>query len=220
MSHRKSQLSKNLTDIHLKIDAAAQRASRNPSEIKLIVVTKTFPVSDIEILYELGVRDFGENRDQEGSVKAPLLPSDAIWHFQGQIQSNKLKSIGNWADVVHSLDDLRHAKILGSQVSNKEVFIQVSLDAPGTENRGGVGIADLSDFIFQMQEFSNLNVLGLMAVAPIGQSPELAFERLRKVAGEYPQFSAISAGMSGDFEAAISQGATHLRIGSQILGLR
>ena len=210
MSDRKSQLSKNLTDIHLKIDAAAQRASRNPSEIKLIVVTKTFPVSDIEILYELGVRDFGENRDQEGSVKAPLLPSDAIWHFQGQIQSNKLKSIGNWADVVHSLDDLRHAKILGSQVSNKEVFIQVSLDAPGTENRGGVGIADLSD----------LNVLGLMAVAPIGQSPELAFERLRKVAGEYPQFSAISAGMSGDFEAAISQGATHLRIGSQILGLR
>ncbi len=82
MSDRKSQLSKNLTDIHLKIDAAAQRASRNPSEIKLIVVTKTFPVSDIEILYELGVRDFGENRDQEGSVKAPLLPSDAIWHFQ------------------------------------------------------------------------------------------------------------------------------------------
>ena len=97
---RASEITLNLEKIRLTI----------PENVTLIVVTKTYPISDIEILYEAGIRDFGENRDHEGAIKAPQLPADANWHFQGQIQSNKLKSILRWADYIHSLDDLQHAK--------------------------------------------------------------------------------------------------------------
>ena len=109
MSNRREELSENLNAIKSRISVAAQNAGRSAEEITLIVVTKTFPASDAQILYELGVRDFGENRDQEASAKSTELPDDCRWHFQGQIQSNKLKSIANWADVLHSIDDIAHA---------------------------------------------------------------------------------------------------------------
>ena len=108
-----------------------------PQGVHLIVVTKTFPVSDVQILHELGVTEFGENRDQEGKVKAPLVP--AKWHFQGQLQSNKLRSICEWADVIQTIDSLRYVDLLAKAAQKtKEVFIQVSLDEDGrSENRGG-----------------------------------------------------------------------------------
>ncbi|CAB4731687.1 unannotated protein [freshwater metagenome] len=206
----------------MRIAKAAELASRKAGEITLVAVTKTFPVSDIEILYELGIRNFGENRDQEGSVKAPALPSDCVWHFQGQIQSNKLKSIVEWADVVHSIDDLSHARKLAALVSAKDIFIQVSLD--NQPNRGGVIPDLLPEFLTEIQKLSKLRVLGLMAVAPLGIEPATAFEQLRSVQRNIRKTHEIganlSAGMSGDFEAAIAQGATHIRIGSQILGVR
>ena len=219
MSTRFVELRSNLEKVHERIELAAKRSERNSKDIKLIVVTKTYPVSDIEILYELGVRNFGENRDQEGSKKAPALPADTIWHFQGQIQSNKLKSIAKWANLIHSLDEIRHAKTLDALSPGKEVLIQVSLDELN-ENRGGVRPESLQEFLETFIAETKLSLLGFMAVAPLNQSPNLAFSRLREILQPYSKYPVISAGMSNDFEEAILQGATHLRIGSEILGVR
>lgn len=224
MSNRREELSANLTHVQERISAAARAAGRTPEEITLVVVTKTFPVTDIHLLYELGVRNFGENRDQEGSVKAPELPDDVIWHFQGQIQSNKLKSICSWADVIHSLDDLRHAQKISELGTNARILVQVALEAKFREGRGGVDPELLSEFLEDVITRKRLNVSGLMAVAPLDEAPSPAFARLAEISREsrnrWPQLSTISAGMSGDFEAAISQGATLVRIGSSILGHR
>ena len=222
MTLRSQELSRNLDSIRARIGAAAQGSGRSSDEVTLIVVTKTFPASDVQILYDLGVRDFGENRDQEASVKSLELPDDCRWHFQGQIQSNKLKSIAEWADVLHSIDDIAHARKLNSLVAEKDIFVQVSLD--NLPNRGGVLPNLLPDFLEEVSALANLNLRGLMAVAPLGEEPARAFSRLKElsdlVVRVHPKAHEISAGMSNDFEAAIAQGATHIRIGSQILGVR
>lgn len=222
MTIRSQELSANLDSIRARIGAAVQGSGRNPDEVTLIVVTKTFPASDVQILYDLGVRDFGENRDQEASVKSLELPDDCRWHFQGQIQSNKLKSIAEWADVLHSIDDISHARKLNSLVAEKDIFVQVSLD--NLPNRGGVVPNLLPDFLEEVSALANLNLRGLMAVAPLGEEPARAFSRLKELSDQvvrvHPKAHEISAGMSNDFEAAVAQGATHIRIGSQILGVR
>ncbi len=222
MTIRSQELSANLDSIRARIGAAVQGSGRSPDEVTLIVVTKTFPASDVQILYDLGVRDFGENRDQEASVKSLELPDDCRWHFQGQIQSNKLKSIAEWADVLHSIDDISHARKLNSLVAEKDVFVQVSLD--NLPNRGGVLPNLLPDFLEEISALANLNLRGLMAVAPLGEEPARAFSRLKVLSDQvvrvHPKAHEISAGMSNDFEAAVAQGATHIRIGSQILGVR
>ena len=222
---RKDQILSNLESVKEKISAAAQAAGRSPSEITLIAVTKTFPVSDLEILYELGVRNFGENRDQEAAPKVGALPADITWHFQGGIQSNKLKSISNWASVIHSVDKFKYAQMI-SQFSvgkTKEIFIQVSLDSL-PQSREGVDPADLMQLAEQIMSLPNLQVKGLMAVAPLDQPTEQAFVRLQQIQQKfiqlYPAASSLSSGMSGDYELAISLGATHVRIGSSILGNR
>ena len=204
---------------------AAASANRDPSEIKLIAVTKTFPISDLQYLYELGIRDFGENRDREASGKVPQLPSDINWHFQGQIQSNKLKSISGWATYIHSVDQFKYAKMISdfSIGQRKSTFIQLSLDQV-PDGRGGVSPTALHDLATQINQLPNLKLMGLMAVAPVGEDPNLAFTRLAKYHNEFvrnfPEAKSLSAGMSGDYESAISHGATHLRIGSSILGNR
>ena len=222
---RKDQILSNLESVKEKISAAAQAAGRSPSEITLIAVTKTFPVSDLEILYELGVRNFGENRDQEAAPKVGVLPADITWHFQGGIQSNKLKSISNWASVIHSVDKFKYAQMI-SQFSvgkTKEIFIQVSLDTL-PQSREGVDPADLMQLAEQIMSLPNLEVKGLMAVAPLDQPTQQAFVRLQQIQQKfiqlYPAASSLSSGMSGDYELAISLGATHVRIGSSILGNR
>lgn len=222
---RKDQILSNLELVKEKISAAAQAAGRSPSEITLIAVTKTFPVSDLEILYELGVRNFGENRDQEAAPKVGVLPADITWHFQGGIQSNKLKSISNWASVIHSVDKFKYAQMI-SQFSvgkTKEIFIQVSLDTL-PQSREGVDPADLMQLAEQIMSLPNIQVKGLMAVAPLDQPTEQAFVRLQQIQQKfielYPTARSLSSGMSGDYELAISLGATHVRIGSSILGNR
>ncbi len=222
---RKDQILSNLESVKEKISAAAQEAGRSPSEITLIAVTKTFPVSDLEILHELGVRNFGENRDQEAAPKVGVLPADITWHFQGGIQSNKLKSISNWASVIHSVDKFKYAQMISqfSVGNTKEIFIQVSLDTL-PQSREGVDPADLMQLAEQIMSLPNLQVKGLMAVAPLDQPTEQAFVRLQQIQQKfiqlYPAASSLSSGMSGDYELAISLGATHVRIGSSILGNR
>jgi PLP dependent protein len=230
---RIEKIKANLQSINERIAAVVKSTGRELDDLTLIAVTKTFPVSDVKILYELGLRNFGENRDQEGRVKAPELASDSIWHFQGQIQSKKLKSIVQWTDVIHSLDEIRHAATLhdllikNEGTSRMNIFIQVSLDflkEVEPTNRGGVKPSELDPFIAQIMEFSALNPIGLMAVAPTGVEPDLAFSKLaqiqQRIQSRYPDIAKLSAGMSNDFESAISHGATHIRIGSQILGDR
>jgi hypothetical protein len=220
MSIRKVEIAKNLQDVRDRINSAAHSADRDPAEIELIVVTKTFPISDIEILCELGELNFGENRDQEAAPKAQVI--EARWHFQGQIQSNKIKSICAWADVIHSISSEKEILKFAQSPRNHQVFLQVSLD--GELARGGANPADLAALAELVNQSNNLELLGLMAVAPLGVDPEKAFAHLAQInqgfKSQFPNSRYLSAGMSGDFEAAIKFGATHIRVGSSILGSR
>ena len=211
---RRTELSENLAEIKATI----------PQGVHLIVVTKTFPVSDVQILHELGITEFGENRDQEGKIKAPLVL--AKWHFQGQLQSNKLRSICEWADVIQTVDSLRYVDLLSKVAQkSKEVFIQVSLDeAGGSEIRGGALPSEINQIADQILATKNLSLQGLMAVAPLAEEPRSAFSRLAQIhqrfKSQYPDAPYLSAGMSGDYLVAIEHGATHVRLGSSILGSR
>jgi hypothetical protein len=223
--NRTSEITANLNDVKAKIASAALKAGRDADEITLIVVTKTFPVSDLEILYSLGVREFGENRDQEAAEKVAKLPFDTNWNFQGGIQSNKLKSITTWAGCIHSVDKLKYAQIVSEQNTGKpkEIFIQVSLDQP-PESRGGVDPKKLIDLASEVTKLPGISLKGLMAVAPLDLPEEQAFLKLKEIQADFvavfKDAKYLSAGMSGDYEMAISYGATHLRIGSSILGNR
>jgi pyridoxal phosphate enzyme (YggS family) len=223
--NRTSEITANLNAVKAKIASAALKAGRDADEITLIVVTKTFPVSDLEILYSLGVREFGENRDQEAVEKVAQLPSDINWNFQGGIQSNKLKSITTWAGCIHSVDKLKYAQIISEQNTGKpkEIFIQVSLDQP-PESRGGVDPEKLIDLASELTKLPGISLKGLMAVAPLDLPEEQAFLKLKEIQANFvavfKDAKYLSAGMSGDYEMAISYGATHLRIGSSILGNR
>ena len=220
MSNRKDEITRNLQEVKERIIGAAKSVNRDPNEIELIVVTKTFPISDIEILRELGESNFGENRDQEAGPKAEVIP--ATWHFQGQIQSNKIKSICEWADVIHSISSEKEILKFAQSPRKHQVFLQVSLD--GQVGRGGASPADLAQLADLVNQSNNLELMGLMAVAPLGVEPMKAFTDLAQInqgfADQFPNSKYLSVGMSGDFEAAIKNGATHIRVGSSILGSR
>lgn len=221
MTSRYEEIASNLNGVIEQIKAAAQSSARAYEEITLIAVTKTFPVSDVHILASLNVHHYGENRDSEAAPKAGAVPG--TWHFQGQIQSNKLKSIASWANVIHSLDEIRHIQTLDKVATHRiGVFLQVSLD--GAQGRGGAALTDLSALADSVVQSTHLDLMGLMAVAPLDVPVDQAFEKLATIhaafKSAYPQAIYLSAGMSNDFESAISHGATHIRVGSSILGSR
>lgn len=212
---RFEEISENLEIVRSKIAAVALHP------VTLIAVTKTFPVSDVQILQQLGVTDFGENRDAEGAEKSQLVAGN--WHFQGQIQSNKLKSITSWASVIHSLDDPRHFEMIEKLAPHPlSIFLQVSLD--GAHHRGGAGVDQLYQLAEKVSASSTHTLAGLMSVPPVGMNPEAAYSQLAVIRTEFvarfPKAISLSAGMSGDYEIAISHGATHIRVGSSILGSR
>ncbi len=223
MTNRREHIASSLAEVESKIGAAVKASHRSRESVVLIAVTKTYPASDVEILRDLGVTDFGENRDSEGSEKSSLV--QGRWHFQGQLQSNKIASITGWADVIHSLDTSKHVDRLDKSVPEGKklsVFLQVGLDqSPG---RGGIEPSELLGLADQVEVCEHLELMGLMAVAPLGENPESAFARLAVIhtsfLAHHPQATALSAGMSGDFEIAIAYGATHIRVGSSILGSR
>ena len=210
-------------------DALASVRAEIPQHVTLIVVTKTFPASDVEILYGLGERNFGENRDSEGAEKSALLPDDAQWHFQGGIQSNKLRSIVTWSDYIHSLDEVSHAEkisTLALEMNKKQnCFIQINLDSDQrNDTRSGIERSELTRFVDQISQFSGINIVGVMGVGPLNGDPRPAFVELQSASHELekvvPGATFISGGMSGDFHIALEYGATHVRIGSSILGSR
>ncbi|PPL14331.1 YggS family pyridoxal phosphate-dependent enzyme [Microterricola pindariensis] len=215
-------LAERLGSVQEGIADAARASGRQPSEITTIVVTKFHPASLVRALSELGVRDVGENRHQEAQAKAAELAGLPLrWHFVGQLQSKKAKQVRAYADVIHSIDrPALLAALSGEKVI--DCFLQVNL----TDNpeRGGVAPAALDALVDQTLATPGLRLLGLMAVAPLGEEPRRAFARVRELSesirGAAPEATALSMGMSQDFAAAIAEGATHLRIGTAITGNR
>jgi pyridoxal phosphate enzyme (YggS family) len=231
---RMAELAERLAAVRRRIESAAAEAGRGNDLPTLIVVTKFHPAADIRRLAALGVRDVGENRDQEASTKAAELADLGLhWHFVGQLQSKKAKSVARYAHAVHSIDRPALVDGLERAIAAEQdrtgrgalqCFIQVSLDDDAGAHRGGAAPAEVPLLADRLAAAGGLELAGVMAVAPLGASPEAAFEKLAAVSASlvavHPTASAISAGMSQDLEAAIRFGATHLRIGSDILGSR
>ena len=222
-----SSLEQRLRQIDERITARLLANQRDASSLTRIVVSKFHPAQLVRELHELGVRDFGENRDQEASAKALEVADLALtWHFIGQLQSNKVKSVLNYAKVIHSLDRQSLLDALVKQTAGAEtrtdVFVQVNLtDDPG---RGGVEPGELLAFADRVAQVETLNLLGLMAVASLDGQEERDFAKIAGLSDllktEHPGAKFVSAGMSNDFELAIDYGATHLRIGTAITGYR
>jgi pyridoxal phosphate enzyme (YggS family) len=217
------QLAERLAEVRAGISEASRLAGRDESEISTIVVTKFHPASLVRELHGLGVRTFGESRDQEASEKAlELADLDLEWHFVGQVQSKKAKSIRRYARVIHSLDRPRLVPLLDEPGEPVNVFVQVNLsDNP---ERGGVDEAALEPLVDAVLAARGIRLLGLMCVAPLGLPSRPAFARLRElsdvVRASAPDAAFLSMGMSGDYRDAIAEGATHLRIGAAITGNR
>jgi PLP dependent protein len=226
---RADEVEASLARVRGRIAAACADAGRDPDEVTLVVVTKFFPASDVRLLAGLGVRDVGENRHQEAQAKAAECADLGLrWHFIGGLQSNKAAAVASYADVVESLDRRKLVGGLDRGAQERgavaDVLIQVSLDPPGREGRAGAEPADLSDLAAAVEDADGLRLRGLMAVAPLGEDPGAAFDRLAGVRAEFvadhPDATWLSAGMSGDLEAAVQRGATHVRVGSAVLGTR
>ncbi|MCX4095231.1 YggS family pyridoxal phosphate-dependent enzyme [Nocardia sp. alder85J] len=233
-SARAAALGTALTGLLDRIAAACRAAGRDPAAVRLLPVTKFFPASDIDILYQLGRREFGESREQEAAAKVDELSglSPIRWHMIGRLQRNKAKSVARWAAVVHSVDSERLATALDQGVSAARdaghrdaalrVLLQVSLDRdPG---RGGVVPTELAALADQVERCENLQLAGLMAIPPLDSEVEAAFARLAgihaRLRAAHPAATELSAGMSGDLEVAIAHGSTCVRVGTALMGAR
>ncbi|MFF7336964.1 YggS family pyridoxal phosphate-dependent enzyme [Streptomyces sp. NPDC008163] len=235
MTERKEQLAANLARVEERIASACVAAGRKREEVTLIVVTKTYPASDVRILHGLGVRLVAENRDQDAAPKAAECADLSLsWHFVGQLQTNKVRSVAGYADVVQSVDRTKLVTALSAAAGRRErelgCLIQVALDAESGERgaRGGVapdGIEELADAVAAAP---GLRLDGLMTVAPLAGPfagrQRAAFDRLMefssRLRGNHPAANMVSAGMSADLEDAIAAGATHVRVGTAVLGVR
>ncbi|WP_345547673.1 YggS family pyridoxal phosphate-dependent enzyme [Streptomyces lannensis] len=235
MTDRRDQIAANLAKVEDRIAAACAAAARKREEVTLIVVTKTYPASDVRILSELGVRHVAENRDQDAAPKAAACSDLPLtWHFVGQLQTNKVRSVVGYADLVQSVDRSRLVTSMSREAvrAGREIgcLIQVALDAAasGRGARGGVapaGIEELGDLVADAE---GLRLDGLMTVAPLtgeyAGRQQAAFERLMDLSTDlrraHPAATMVSAGMSADLDQAVAAGATHVRVGTAVLGVR
>jgi pyridoxal phosphate enzyme (YggS family) len=225
--NRRDELAANLAETEQKIATACTAAGRARDEITLVVVTKTYPASDVDLLAELGIADVGENRHPEAGDKADAVSAAMRWHFLGGLQTNKAGAVARYADVVHSVDRVKLANSLsrGAEAAGRTLTCLVQVDFSATDpGRSGVVPADVGEIADTIAAAPHLVLGGLMTVAPLGVDPAPHFEHLARLSSQlrenHPEATIISAGMSGDFEEAIAAGATHLRIGRSILGER
>lgn len=215
-----------MSDRHNELEANLRRVQEEiaPFSPTLIVVTKTYPISDVQILQELGVESFGENRSNEGLEKSAVV--NAQWHYQGQVQSKKIREISGWADCIHSLDNLGHAekfsRTLDDLGQRRDFFLQLSLD--GDPERGGLVEAELFATAAAICDLPGITMTGIMCVPPVAMPVDQAFSMIQQIhekfRGEFPGSPSLSAGMSSDYLIALNHGATHVRVGSKILGQR
>lgn len=226
---RRGQIADALRSLDERIAAACAAAGRARDDVTTIVITKTYPARDVDILAEIGVRDVGENRIDEAADKHAELADVAArltWHQVGQVQTNKVAALARWVDVVHSVDRGRLIDSLDRAAATRgrpiSALVQVSLD--GDPRRGGAIATEVPRLADRIASSSHLRLAGVMAVAPLGSEPDRAFAALADVSqavqARHPQATMISAGMSGDLEQAIAHGATHLRVGTAVLGSR
>lgn len=229
---RSTELAAGLERVRQRITDACSEAGRAADEVTLVVVTKTYPATDVLVLASLGVTDVGEARHPEARDKRAASGGALAWHFVGALQTNKAAAVAAYCDVVESVDRLRLVTALdrGAARSGRsiDVLLQVSLDPPGTQGeigpRSGADPADLLGLADAVAGSAYLRLRGLMAVAPQGGDPAPAFERLASLSAslraDHPAATALSAGMSGDLEQAVAAGATHVRVGRAVLGER
>ncbi|GAA2961461.1 YggS family pyridoxal phosphate-dependent enzyme [Streptomyces enissocaesilis] len=235
MTDRKEQLASNLAQVEARIAAACASAGREREEVTLIVVTKTYPAGDVRLLAELGVRHVAENKDQDAAPKAAACADLSLnWHFVGQLQTNKARSVASYADVVQSVDRAKLVTALsaGAVRAGRELdcLIQVALDAESGERgeRGGVAPDGIEELAAEVAGAPGLRLGGLMTVAPLAGPyagrQRAAFERLMEFSSSlrvaHPAANMVSAGMSADLEHAVAAGATHVRVGTAVLGVR
>ncbi|UCA49632.1 YggS family pyridoxal phosphate-dependent enzyme [Streptomyces sp. WA6-1-16] len=235
MTDRKAQLAANLAQVEERIASACAAAGRKREEVTLIVVTKTYPASDVRILHQLGVRHVAENRDQDAAPKATACADLSLtWHFVGQLQTNKVRSVTSYADVVQSVDRAKLVAALSAAAVRGErelgCLIQVALDAESGERgeRGGVAPDGVEGLAAAIDSAPGLRLDGLMTVAPLAGEyagrQRAAFDRLMEISSRlragHPAANMVSAGMSGDLEDAVAAGATHVRVGTAVLGVR
>lgn len=224
---RRDELVTGLADTEQRIADACSVAGRPREDVTLIVVTKTYPASDVEILAELGVVDVGENRHPEAGDKAEAVEASLRWHFLGGLQTNKAGAVARYADLVHSVDRVKLVNSLsrGAESAGRTLTCLVQVDFDATDpGRAGVVPSDVPELADAIDAAPSLVLGGLMTVAPLGDEPAPHFEHLARLSTDlvrrHPGATIVSAGMSGDFEAAIAAGATHLRIGRSVLGER
>lgn len=235
MNDRRSELAANLAMVEERIVSACAAAGRKREEVTLIVVTKTYPASDVRLLHELGVRHVAENRDQDAAPKAATCSDLSLtWHFVGQLQTNKVRSVASYADVVQSVDRIRLVSALSDAAvrAGREpvCLIQVALDAESGERgaRGGVAPGGIEELATAVDRAPGLRLGGLMTVAPLAGPyagrQRAAFERLLELSSrlraDHPAANMVSAGMSADLEDAVKAGATLVRVGTAVLGVR
>jgi pyridoxal phosphate enzyme (YggS family) len=240
---RADELAANLTDVRHRVAAACAAAGRPVTDVEVIAVTKTFPASDVVALAGLGITEFGENRDQEAAPKVAEVAAEVAsesaaglaplirWHFVGALQTNKCASVATYASLVHSVDRLRLVASLGKAASHLagplqpvRCLVQIDLDEVSRPGRSGARPREVAAIAAAIDAHAHLEFAGVMAVAPLGADAAVVFRRLSGIADaarwRYPSATVISAGMSGDLEDAVANGATHLRVGSALLGVR
>lgn len=227
---RRAEIAANLERVESRVAAACRAAGRDRAEITLVAVTKTFPADDVGHLAALGVRQVGENRAADAAAKVAACReaglTDLTWHFVGQVQTNKAALVASCCDVVHSVDRARLVTALdkGAGAAGRRLQVLVQVDLAGTDGRGGAAPTDVLAVAAAVAGAEHLDLAGVMAVAPLDADPGEAFGRLAEVAAavrrEHPGAVVVSAGMSADLEAAVARGATHLRVGTALLGSR
>lgn len=225
-------LIKNYNDVSSKVKEACEKASRKRDEVTLIAVSKTKPAEDIETLYKYGVRDFGENKVQELTEKYEKLPKDIRWHLIGHLQTNKVKYIVDKVYLIHSVDSIKLAEQIEKEAAKKDVVVNilVQVNVANEDTKFGLDTAETINIIETISKLSHIRIKGLMTIAPFvenGADNKKYFNELKQLSVDIQKknidnvcMDMLSMGMSGDYETAIEEGATHVRVGTSIFGVR
>ena len=225
-------LKERLEEVEEKIQEACRRAGRDRSEVTLIAVSKTKPAEVLKEAYDLGIRVFGENKVQELTEKYEVLPKDIRWHMIGHLQTNKVKYIADKVELIHSVDSLKLAETIEKEAAKRHrtIDILVEVNVAEEESKFGLKVEEVIPFIEKVAGFSHINVRGLMTIAPFVENPEKnrsVFADLRKLSVDITEknidnvnVSILSMGMTNDYEVAIEEGATMVRVGTGIFGAR
>ena len=225
-------LQENLTEVEANIVAACERAGRSRDEVTLIAVSKTKPVPMLQEVYDLGIRDSGENKVQEMCDKMEVLPQDIKWHMIGHLQTNKVKYIVGKTALIHSVDSLKLAEEIQKQAIKKDVHVPilVEVNIAGEESKFGISKEEAMELVRQISSLDHLQIKGLMTIAPFVDNAEdnrLYFRGIRQLSVDIANqnidnvcMDILSMGMTGDYAVAIEEGATMVRVGTGIFGAR